>query len=236
MPDTYTPVLNLVQPEVGASRDTWGTKWNQNATILDQFVSQFCQIGIIADFAGPNPPSGWLICDGLIVSRTTYSALFAVIGTYWGAGGDGSHDFWPAQRQWSRFDRSRLSITDQGGLGYTFGFTQMAGFIYSPIAQLNLPNYVMSTDTQGYHYHAGSTAAAGPWNSVSDAQGVSLPRRLDVGEPANADHTHTGYTDNPGDHTHGYNHGIVPWFRRIRSRSGGGTQIAQLNSSDRVDR
>jgi microcystin-dependent protein len=42
--------------------------------------------GIIQAFAGPSPPTGWLVCDGSAVSRTTYSALFTAIGTYWGAG------------------------------------------------------------------------------------------------------------------------------------------------------
>jgi microcystin-dependent protein len=38
------------------------------------------------------PPSGWLLCDGSAVSRTTYAALFAVIGTTFGSG-DGSTTF-----------------------------------------------------------------------------------------------------------------------------------------------
>jgi microcystin-dependent protein len=37
-------------------------------------------------------PSGWLLCAGAAVSRTTYSALFAVIGTTFGVG-DGSTTF-----------------------------------------------------------------------------------------------------------------------------------------------
>lgn len=37
-------------------------------------------------------PAGFLECDGAAVSRTTYAALFAVIGTVWGAG-DGSTTF-----------------------------------------------------------------------------------------------------------------------------------------------
>lgn len=32
------------------------------------------------------PPTGWLLCDGSAVSRSTYAALFAVIGTTFGAG------------------------------------------------------------------------------------------------------------------------------------------------------
>ena len=38
------------------------------------------------------PPTGWLLCDGSSVSRTTYAALFAILGTAYGAG-DGSTTF-----------------------------------------------------------------------------------------------------------------------------------------------
>ena len=43
-------------------------------------------------FAGATAPSGWLICDGSAISRTTYSTLYAVIGTTYGSG-DGSTTF-----------------------------------------------------------------------------------------------------------------------------------------------
>ena len=45
-------------------------------------------IGEVRMFAGPaaSIPSGWYQCYGQAVSRGTYSALFAVIGTTWGAG------------------------------------------------------------------------------------------------------------------------------------------------------
>ena len=49
-------------------------------------------IGSIAAFAGSNLPSGWLLCDGSAISRTTYSALFSAVGTTYGAG-DGSTSF-----------------------------------------------------------------------------------------------------------------------------------------------
>ena len=48
--------------------------------------------GTMLPFAGTSIPSGYLLCNGATVSRTTYAALFKVIGTKWGAG-DGSKTF-----------------------------------------------------------------------------------------------------------------------------------------------
>lgn len=48
--------------------------------------------GVVKDFAGNTIPSGYLLCDGSAVSRTTYAALFSAIGTIWGVG-DGSTTF-----------------------------------------------------------------------------------------------------------------------------------------------
>ena len=48
--------------------------------------------GTISMFAGSTAPTGYLICDGSAVSRTTYAGLFGVIGTAYGTG-DGSTTF-----------------------------------------------------------------------------------------------------------------------------------------------
>lgn len=48
--------------------------------------------GMIFAFAGSTVPSGFLLCDGSKVSRTTYKKLFDVIGTTYGAG-DGKTTF-----------------------------------------------------------------------------------------------------------------------------------------------
>ena len=48
--------------------------------------------GAMIAFAGKSVPDGWLLCNGALVSRTTYAKLFAAIGTAWGAG-DGSTTF-----------------------------------------------------------------------------------------------------------------------------------------------
>lgn len=48
--------------------------------------------GTIMAFAGNSTPSGFLLCDGSSISRTTYADLFAAIGTTWGSG-NGSTTF-----------------------------------------------------------------------------------------------------------------------------------------------
>lgn len=42
--------------------------------------------GSLLQFAGSTAPTGYLTCDGTAISRSTYSALFAAIGTTWGSG------------------------------------------------------------------------------------------------------------------------------------------------------
>lgn len=49
-------------------------------------------VGVIQAYAGATAPTGWLLCDGAAVSRTTYAALFAVCSTAYGAG-NGSTTF-----------------------------------------------------------------------------------------------------------------------------------------------
>ena len=42
--------------------------------------------GSVIAFAAQTAPAGWLLCQGQAVSRTTYAALFAIVGTTYGIG------------------------------------------------------------------------------------------------------------------------------------------------------
>jgi len=48
--------------------------------------------GEIRIWAAASAPSGWALCEGQAISRTTFAALFALLGTNYGAG-DGSSTF-----------------------------------------------------------------------------------------------------------------------------------------------
>jgi microcystin-dependent protein len=55
-------------------------------------ANALCPPGSVIAYMGTTAPAGWLLCNGLPVSRTNYAALFAVLGTASGAG-DGSTTF-----------------------------------------------------------------------------------------------------------------------------------------------
>jgi microcystin-dependent protein len=64
---------------------------------LDQSAQRFepenaVPTGAVNTFAMNSAPTGWLSCDGSLISRTTYSGLFSVVGTLYGVG-DGSTTF-----------------------------------------------------------------------------------------------------------------------------------------------
>lgn len=64
-----------------------------NKTYVDaQIAARGVLTGEVKMWATSTAPTGYLECDGTAVSRTTYAALFAVIGTVWGTG-DGSTTF-----------------------------------------------------------------------------------------------------------------------------------------------
>lgn len=61
-------------------------------TEVQALLAALVPAGNIEYTARSSAPSGWLLCDGSAVSRTTYATLFAAIGTTYGAG-NGSTTF-----------------------------------------------------------------------------------------------------------------------------------------------
>lgn len=117
--------------------------------------------GLICAYAGAVAPAGWLLCDGALVSRTGYAALFAAIGERYGAG-DGTSTFaLPDFR-----GRMALGVGTGSGLtGRTLGETGGAEAV------------ALSTNHLPSHKHGFETRS-----SIGDA---SNPRGPVVGSPSN---------------------------------------------------
>lgn len=66
---------------------------SQNVSLASSLASQVDLTGCIQLWAGASAPNAdWKICNGDAISRSTYSALFGIIGTTYGVG-DGSSTF-----------------------------------------------------------------------------------------------------------------------------------------------
>ena len=91
------------------------------------------QFGTIIAFGSNTVPEGYLLCNGSTVSRTTYAALFAVIGITYGEG-DGSSTF------------ALPNLTDRVLQGYSD--TYPVGYQH----EAGLPNIIGSIGDKKYGY------------------------------------------------------------------------------------
>ena len=87
--DSHNGVLTIQKN--GTDIGTFSANQATNETI-NIVVPDALPTGSYIQFAGSQAPEGFLVCNGGEISRTTYSALFAVIGTTYGSG-DGSTTF-----------------------------------------------------------------------------------------------------------------------------------------------
>lgn len=75
-----------------------------------EVLNSIVPTGIILPFAGLTPPYGFLMCDGAAISRETYSRLFSVIGTAYGAGDESTTFNLPDYRDRTLFMRADKAI------------------------------------------------------------------------------------------------------------------------------
>jgi microcystin-dependent protein len=173
--------------------------------------------GVVIPFAGSTAPAGFLVCNGSLVSRTTYAALFAVIGVVYGAG-DGTTTFGlPDLRQ--RFPLGKAASGTGATLGATGGDID---HVHSGAAHQHItPNHGHSasrtlaegagnTGSGGAHSHAlgSSDSGGGHSHSYSDSTGgpsvTSSAPAGPGGTFAGATHSHSfsGSVTSAGGHAH----------------------------------
>ena len=96
--------------------------------------------GVIEAYASNTAPSGYLLCNGQAVSRTTYANLFKVIGTTYGAG-DGSTTFNVPNLN------GRVVVGKSSSTFTTLG--QTGGEINSTLSTANLPAHTHTVTPKG---------------------------------------------------------------------------------------
>lgn len=88
LPASNTYAKNEVynKTETASVLSSYVTKTTADDSYLPLSSNKLVPTGSVLPFAGTSAPSGFLLCSGQAVSRTTYAALFDVIGTTYGAG------------------------------------------------------------------------------------------------------------------------------------------------------
>lgn len=181
---TYTTNLELYKPSVG--EQGWGTMVNENFDKIDAYIP-----GVIQLYAGSTTPNGWLICNGQAVSRTTYAALYAVIGTTYGAG-DGSTTF-------NVPNLVNKTVRGSNSLGKTGGADTVT------LSTANMPAHSHGTGSltaasNGAHNHYGAKTDAGNdgsgvcVNTTTGRYGFAIP----ISSAGEHTHTITGETSSVG--------------------------------------
>lgn len=180
------------------------------------FVSQapsFETPGRVQFFPTPESvPPGWVECDGRVISRSAFAALFSAIGTTYGAG-DGSATFGiPDINGRTIFgrDNGKNRLTGAGGLGGGVGNTGGSEAVALSEAQMPSHGHTGSTGGAGGHDHGGSTGQAGQ-HSHGGLTGNSGAHAHSASSDQQGNHAHTGTTDNNGEHSHqqGYAVGVA---------------------------
>ena len=130
-----------------------GSNPNDVATVAQAGASS-PPVGAGMDFWGPVAPAGWLLCFGQAISRSTYSALFSVIGTAYGPG-DGSTTFnLPDCR-----GRAVIGKDDMGGVSADRMVSALNGDIIG--ASGGAESCILEIIHMPAHDHGGVTSSAG---------------------------------------------------------------------------
>ena len=135
------------------------------------------------------PSSLWLLCNGIAYNRTTYAALFAVLGTTYGVG-DGVTTFNVPDF------RDKMAI----GAGTTYVANSSGGSATTTLATTNLPSHThtfsgtsgtMNSNTTHSHTQAGNTYYYIPGGGLGVAGGGDFNTSYSYStSTVNLDHTH----------------------------------------------
>jgi len=143
-----------------------GTNTTQIATTA--FVTEAIPVGVINPYGGSAAPTGWLLCYGQAVSRTTYAALFAVLSTTYNTGVVAGTDFClPDLRGRTVAGIDNMGGTDALRLDIANSSGTVVGSQYVTLTSANLPTHQHAID----HDHGAFNTTGGEGNHTHYTQG-----------------------------------------------------------------
>jgi hypothetical protein len=157
----------------------------------------YVPVGTIVPWLGLSSsmiPAGWLLCDGLPRSRTTYAALFAAVGTTYGVG-DGSTTFALPGTAQAAYASGNNHLTSATPGAWTHSTSHR--FTSSITVAAGLPGTTQNNNTAANHTHdmnTGSvnTNAKNPSGDGAAAMGSHYATNTNLGGPSATGITYGG--------------------------------------------
>jgi len=141
--------------------------------------------GLIVPWGNNSTPSGFLDCDGSAVSRSTYAALFAIVGTTYGVG-DGSTTFNLPDLQ----DKTIVGKSGTKALASTGGANAVTN---TGSVSGNSANTTLSEAQLASHVHSMHSQTSGGGGGNNETSGPN---------PGGSSQTGSGSTGGGGAHSH----------------------------------
>jgi microcystin-dependent protein len=176
--------------------DGTSSQWVEMLSSAVPSVNEIMPIGSIIQTARLSAPTGWLLCQGQSVSRTTYLGLFSAIGDTYGAG-DGSTTFLIPNLQ------GRVPV-GKASSGTFSSMSSSGGFETHTLTEAQMPSHTHSQASHG-HTFSGTTNTTGAHSHTAYGALVNRGTGAVFRELTQASNGSSNVpTSSDGDHSHTY--------------------------------
>lgn len=192
----FTGTPKVPTPVIGADYSQITNVEYVNTYVNNNLVNSI-PIGTVLPYCGNSPPnSNWVLAQGQDISRVTYSALFALIGTTFGAG-NGT----------TTFNVPNMTTRVPAGAGTTSGAEFLLGTtggqVTHTLTESEMPNHThlasphIHTINDGSHNHSFGVYKKAINPNFSNGEGAELSGAATVPNDERTGLTNTGITLNP---------------------------------------
>lgn len=204
--ETRITAADLIRIEDGISSATRGVTsletvvQEQPAKVLEEVkkiaqtirteLSKAIPVGTIAMFGADRDPEGWLRCDGRVLQRSAYPALFSAIGTTYGSTNSGDFRIPDIRERSVVGTGTKYSPGDKGGNALlTLSIAQIPAHTHeigessdqSKRFQARTSNQDIGIGTSGYTYLTSTGTSSNERSPIAASTGGSQP--IDLRDP-----------------------------------------------------